>query len=96
MKYSLAAFSLIAFLIQHLAASERPNIVMIFTDDQRYDAVGYAGNDVVFTPNLDRLAKQGLIFQNCFVNTSICAISARGCCDLLLASFWFRVIGNSR
>ena len=75
MKYTLAAFSLITFLSQHLAASERPNIVMIFTDDQRYDAVGYAGNDVVFTPNLDRLAKQGLIFQNCFVNTSICAIS---------------------
>ena len=40
---------------------------MIFTDDQRHDAVGYAGNDAVQTPNLDRLAKQGLIFQNCFV-----------------------------
>ena len=71
----LPILSLIVVLIQNLAAAERPNIVMIFTDDQRYDAVGYAGNDAVRTPNLDRLAKQGLIFRNCFVNTSICAIS---------------------
>lgn len=75
MKYVLMTLSFIAFLIQNLAAAERPNIVMIFTDDQRHDAVGYAGNDAVHTPTLDRLARQGLIFQNCFVNTSICAIS---------------------
>jgi len=75
MKYVPATLSFIAFLFQNLAAAERPNIVMIFTDDQRYDAVGYAGNEAVHTPNLDRLAKKGLIFQNCFVNTSICAIS---------------------
>jgi arylsulfatase A-like enzyme len=74
-KYVLMTLSFIAFLIQNLAAAERPNIVMIFTDDQRHDAVGYAGNDAVHTPTLDRLARQGLIFQNCFVNTSICAIS---------------------
>ena len=75
MKYVLMTLSFIAFLIQNLAAAERPSIVMIFTDDQRYDAVGYAGNDAVHTPTLDRLARQGLVFQNCFVNTSICAIS---------------------
>lgn len=53
----------------------RPNIVMIFTDDQRHDAVGYSGNHAVSTPHLDRLANNGTVFQNCFVNTSICAIS---------------------
>lgn len=53
----------------------RPNIVMIFTDDQRHDAVGYCGNNAVHTPHLDRLARQGTVFTNCFVNTSICAIS---------------------
>lgn len=53
----------------------RPNIVMIFTDDQRHDAVGYAGNAAITTPHLDALAKQGVVFRNCFVNTSICAIS---------------------
>jgi arylsulfatase A-like enzyme len=57
------------------AESSRPNIVMIFTDDQRHDAVGYAGNATVHTPNLDRLARRGVVFRNCFVNTSICAVS---------------------
>lgn len=52
-----------------------PNIVMIFTDDQRHDAVGYTGNTAIHTPNLDRLARRGTVFQNCFVNTSICSIS---------------------
>lgn len=58
-----------------LWAAVRPNIVLIFTDDQRYDAVGFAGNPVIQTPNLDKLAKAGTIFKNSFVNTSICAIS---------------------
>jgi arylsulfatase A-like enzyme len=75
MRYLLTLLGVIALLVQNVSAAERPNLVMIFTDDQRYDAVGYAGNDAVHTPNLDRLAQQGLIFRNCFVNTSICAIS---------------------
>ncbi|MFC1763498.1 sulfatase-like hydrolase/transferase [Planctomycetota bacterium] len=75
MRYLLTTLCLIAFLIQNLSAAERPNLVMIFTDDQRHDAVGYTGNDAIHTPNLDRLAQQGLIFRNCFVNTSICAVS---------------------
>ena len=60
MRYLLAMLSLTALHIQNVFAAERPNIVMIFTDDQRYDAVGYAGNDAVHTPNLDRLAQQSL------------------------------------
>ncbi len=55
--------------------SRRPNLVMIFTDDQRHDAVGYSGNDAITTPHLDALARKGIVFRNCFVNTSICAIS---------------------
>lgn len=35
--------------------AERPNLVLIFTDDQRCDAIGYAGNDAIQTPNLDQL-----------------------------------------
>lgn len=56
-------------------AGRKPNIVMIFTDDQRHDAVGYAGNAAVRTPHLDSLARRGTVFLNCFVNTSICAVS---------------------
>ncbi len=57
------------------AANGRPNIIVVFTDDQRYDAIGYAGNDVIQTPTLDRLARDGVIFDQCFVNTSICAVN---------------------
>jgi hypothetical protein len=49
--------------------------VFIFTDDQRHDAAGFAGNQVVHPPNLDALASRGMIFENCLVNTSIYAIS---------------------
>ena len=48
---------------------QRVNIIMIFTDDQRADAVGHSGNDAIRTPNLDKLARGGLVFRNCFVNT---------------------------
>lgn len=54
---------------------EKPNIIFILTDDQRWDAVGYAGNDIIHTPHLDKLAGEGLIFDNAFVTTPICAAS---------------------
>jgi arylsulfatase A-like enzyme len=55
-------------------SSSKPNILMIFTDDQRFDSIGY-DNPEIQTPNLDKLAKRGVIFNNCFVNTSICCVS---------------------
>ena len=53
----------------------RPNLLFILADDLRWDAVGFMGNRVVQTPNLDRLAKRGTIFRNAFVTTSICCVS---------------------
>ena len=52
-----------------------PNIIFLLTDDQRHDALSYAGNPVLETPNMDELAQQGVYFQNAFVTTSICAMS---------------------
>ena len=54
---------------------KRPNIIFILTDDQRWDALGYAGNDVIHTPNMDKLAGEGVYFKNAFVTTPICAAS---------------------
>jgi len=54
---------------------ENPNIIFILTDDQRWDALGYAGNSIIETPNMDKLARGGLYFQNAFVTTPICAAS---------------------
>lgn len=53
----------------------RPNIVFFFADDQRNDTLGCAGHSIVKTPNIDRLAKQGVLFENCLVSHSICWVS---------------------
>jgi alpha-L-rhamnosidase len=53
----------------------RPNIIFIFTDDQRWDALGYAGNDIIQTPEMDRLAREGTFFQHGISSTPICSAS---------------------
>ncbi len=55
--------------------SKKPNIIFILTDDQRWDALGFAGNDIIQTPNMDKLASSGIYFKNAFVTTPICAAS---------------------
>ena len=54
---------------------DRPNIIFILTDDQRYDALGYAGNPLTHTPEMDRLAARGTWFSHATVSTPICAAS---------------------
>lgn len=57
------------------AEEKRPNIIFLLTDDQRYDALGAMGNDIMQTPSLDKLADEGVLFTNGFVTTSICCTS---------------------
>ncbi len=47
---------------QNKKTNEKPNIIFILTDDQRFDAIGYAGNKYVETPEMDNLAKSGTYF----------------------------------
>ncbi|CAK7053430.1 MAG: Bifunctional sulfatase/alpha-L-rhamnosidase [Parabacteroides sp.] len=54
---------------------KRPNIIFILTDDQRWDALGYSGNAIIETPQLDRLAREGTYFRNAFSTTPISAAS---------------------
>ena len=51
------------------------NVLLLVMDDVRWDAIGAAGNPVVKTPRLDRLAAEGVRFENAFVTTSICMVS---------------------
>lgn len=53
-------------------AQKKPNLLFIITDQQRFDALSLAGNQVLKTPNLDRLAKQGVWFKNAYTQ---CAVS---------------------
>jgi alpha-L-rhamnosidase len=57
------------------AQSPKPNIIFILTDDQRWDAMGFAGNPIVQTPEMDVLARSGTYFRNAFSTTPICAAS---------------------
>lgn len=55
--------------------ADRPNILFIFSDDHARQAISAYGSKVIKTPNLDRLATEGVRFQNSFVTNSICTPS---------------------
>lgn len=55
--------------------TNRPNIIFLLTDDQRWDAMGAMGNSIIQTPNMDKLANAGVLFKNAYVTTSICCVS---------------------
>ncbi len=56
-------------------ASETPNIIFIMTDDHAYQAISAYGSELMSTPNIDRIASEGMVFENAFVTNSICAPS---------------------
>ncbi|MEZ0388259.1 MAG: sulfatase-like hydrolase/transferase, partial [Verrucomicrobium sp.] len=53
----------------------RPNVLFILCDDLRWDHLSCAGHPHLKTPNIDRLAKEGVRFQNAFCTTSLCSPS---------------------
>ena len=56
----------------------KPNFVFFLTDDQPFIGMSCTGNSVLKTPNLDRLAAEGVLFENAFVTTAICCCSRAG------------------
>ncbi|MCH5374820.1 MAG: sulfatase-like hydrolase/transferase, partial [Planctomycetes bacterium] len=90
MRSPFVVLALLCLSSWHLASQQRaidaadhaeaaPNIIFILTDDQRYDALGCAGNDLARTPHLDSLAARGVRFSNAFVTLSICSPSRAAC-----------------
>lgn len=75
----LFAIALLCFSCSKKSATEvkeeKPNIIFILTDDQRWDALGYVGNELAHTPEMDKLAKNGVFFNNTIATTPICAAS---------------------
>ncbi|MCB9877242.1 MAG: sulfatase [Planctomycetes bacterium] len=67
--------ALAAGLAAPARAQRRPNLLLVVTDDQRFDQMGCAGHPVLETPTMDRLAAQGVRFDRAFVSTAICAAS---------------------
>lgn len=71
--------------------AERPSILFFFADDQRHDTLGCAGHPIVRTPNIDRLAAEGVRFDHAFVTTSICWVSRA----TVLTGMWSRAFGTA-
>lgn len=63
---------------QSALPSETPNILFIYTDDQAPWAIGSSGNKQAITPNLDKLASQGMSFPNAYTTTPVCSPSRAG------------------
>ncbi len=61
-----------------MPSDPRPNILLITTDQQRYDTLGANGSHWMQTPHLDALAKRGVAFHNAFIQNPVC-IPSRAC-----------------
>lgn len=55
---------------------KQPNILLLYTDQQRYDTIAALGNPIIKTPNLDFIANSGVSFDRCYTSTPVC-IAAR-------------------
>lgn len=55
--------------------AERPNILFIMSDDHAYQAISAYSDKLIKTPNIDRIAQEGILFSNACVTNSICAPS---------------------
>ncbi|WJH34730.1 sulfatase-like hydrolase/transferase [Paenibacillus sp. CC-CFT747] len=55
--------------------AEKPNVILITTDQQRYDSVGMSGSSFVKTPNMDRLGREGAFFRRAYCPNTVCSPS---------------------
>lgn len=53
----------------------RPNIIFILVDELRYNALSCMGHPFVKTPNIDRLAKEGMLMKNAYITNPVCSPS---------------------
>lgn len=91
MKFLLLLLTLVAAPLTRCLATEKPlNILVLFADDWRYNTLGCAGNPVVKTPQLDKLANEGMRFTHACVTTAICGVSRAS----LFTGQWMARHGN--
>lgn len=67
--------SLLASRVRGEDTDDRPNIVVVLSDDHRTDFMGVTGHPFIQTPNMDRMAREGAFFENAFITTSLCSPS---------------------
>jgi len=72
---SLTLGSLLLAAATFTAAAEKPNVLFILADDLGYGDLGCYGQKVIQTPNVDRMAAEGLRFTDCYAGSTVCAPS---------------------
>src|SRR5215472_16977458 len=80
----ISGLALLLSLSASASAPNKPNIVIILTDDQGYADVGKYGAEGFATPNLDRMADEGAVFRNFHVAQAVCSASR---CALLTGCY---------
>jgi arylsulfatase A-like enzyme len=88
---SIIGLSIVCLVSQ--GADRSPNLLFIMTDQQRFDAMSCAGNTVIETPNMDRIAREGVMFQNAYAANPVC-VPARSVFLTGLSPVNVRVEGN--
>src|SRR3954465_13792678 len=73
---ALAAFLLVPTTAA--AQAPKPNILIILCDDLGYGDLGCYGHEAIRTPNLDKLAAQGIRFTECYAASAVCSPSRAG------------------
>jgi len=72
-KFRLAiAVAVIGFVTSLVSASDRPNVVFLLSDDQGWNDYGFMGHEHIKTPNLDKLAAAGLLYERGYVTAPLC------------------------
>lgn len=74
----LTTLLLLPLTALNAADTSKPNIVLVFADDLGWKDVGYQGSDFMETPNIDRLAKEGMVFTAGYASAGNCAPSRAG------------------
>ena len=90
----LAWMSVLIGTALHAAERDRPNIVLIISDDLSWGDLGCYGQKQILTPHIDRLAREGMRFTNAYAGNSVCAPS-RSCLMQGLHPGHARVRGNA-
>ncbi len=75
MKRAICTAILLLASVNMAGAKDKPNIVLFFVDDLGWNNLGYRNPDLFETPNIDRLAKDGIDFQQCYVASPTCSPS---------------------
>ena len=75
MQKIILSFLLMIFTVQLHAQNNHKNILVIISDDHAYQSIGAYGAKFNASPQLDKLASQGAVFENAFVTNSICGYS---------------------